>query len=99
MSASKQPNILVIMMDQLSARALRLYGGQTAKTPNLDRLAETGTVFRNAYSNSPLCAPARFLFMAGQLPSRIGAYDNAAEFRSEIPTSPTTCACRATRRR
>ncbi|MDZ7841769.1 MAG: choline-sulfatase [Gammaproteobacteria bacterium] len=86
MSASKQPNILVIMMDQLSARALRLYGGQTAKTPNLDRLAETGTVFRNAYSNSPLCAPARFLFMAGQLPSRIGAYDNAAEFRSEIPT-------------
>ncbi|MGA8261120.1 MAG: choline-sulfatase [Arenicellales bacterium] len=80
------PNILVIMMDQLSAKALRQYGGHTARTPNLDRLAEEGTVFLNAYSNSPLCAPARFLFMSGQLPSRIGAYDNAAEFHSETPT-------------
>lgn len=83
---SKPPNVLVIMMDQLSAKALQQYGGHTAKTPNFDRLTEEGTVFLNAYSNSPLCAPARFLFMSGQLPSRIGAYDNAAEFHSEIPT-------------
>lgn len=83
---STAPNILVIMVDQLSAKALRQYGGRTAKTPNLDRLAAESTVFVNAYSNSPLCAPARFLFMSGQLPSRIGAYDNAAEFHSEIPT-------------
>jgi choline-sulfatase len=86
MTQTRPPNILVIMMDQLSAKALRQYGGHTAKTPHLDRLAAEGTVFTNAYSNSPLCAPARFLFMAGQLPSRIGAYDNAAEFHSEIPT-------------
>jgi len=83
---TQSPNILVIMMDQLSALALRRYGGYTAKTPNLDRLANESTVFQNAYSNSPLCAPARFVFMSGQLPSRIGAYDNAAEFHSEIPT-------------
>ena len=86
MPKTKPLNILVIMMDQLSARALRRYGGSTAKTPNLDRLADEGTLFVNAYSNSPLCAPARFLFMSGQLPSRIGAYDNAAEFHSETPT-------------
>jgi choline-sulfatase len=85
-TAGRPANILVIMVDQLSAKALRLYGGRTARTPNLDRLAEEGTVFLNAYSNSPLCAPARFVLMSGQLPSRIGAYDNAAEFRSEIPT-------------
>ncbi len=36
--------------------------------------------------NSPLCAPSRFSFLAGQLPSRIGAYDNAAEFPAAIPT-------------
>lgn len=82
----KRPNILIIMADQLSAMALRRYGGRTAKTPNLDRLADEGTLFLNAYSNSPLCAPARFVFMSGQLPSRIGAYDNAAEFHSDIPT-------------
>ena len=43
-------------------------------------------MFENAYSNSPLCAPARATFMSGLLPSRTGVYDNAAEFRSSIPT-------------
>jgi choline-sulfatase len=42
--------------------------------------------FANAYTASPLCAPARAAFMSGQLPSRTGVYDNAAEFRSDIPT-------------
>jgi arylsulfatase A-like enzyme len=43
-------------------------------------------VFENAYTPYPLCAPARFSMMAGQLPSRIGAYDNGAEFPASIPT-------------
>jgi len=43
-------------------------------------------VFDSAYCNSPLCAPSRFSMMSGQLPSRIGAYDNACEFPASIPT-------------
>jgi choline-sulfatase len=43
-------------------------------------------VFDAAYCNYPLCAPARYAFMAGRLPTRIGAWDNAAEFMAEIPT-------------
>lgn len=43
-------------------------------------------VFDSAYCASPLCGPARFSLFAGQLPSRIGAYDNAAEFPASIPT-------------
>ena len=43
-------------------------------------------VFDNAYCNSPLCSPSRAVFMTGQLPSRTGVYDNAAEFRADIPT-------------
>ena len=86
LKTSERPNILLIMCDQLSARALRMYGNRVSRTPTLDRLARDGVVFENAYSNFPLCAPARFAFMTGRLPSRIGAYDNAAELPASIPT-------------
>ncbi len=83
---SRRPNILMVMTDQMAAPVLPAYGGRMAKTPHLDGLAERGLLFESAYSNSPLCAPARFSMMAGQLAGRIGAFDNAAEFPSEIPT-------------
>ncbi len=81
-----QPNILFIIADQLAAQFLSAYGHGLVKTPNLDRLAKSGVVFENAYSSSPLCAPARATIMNGLLPSRTGVYDNAAEFPSSIPT-------------
>jgi choline-sulfatase len=82
----KQPNFLILMADQLSASALSAYGNATCLTPHIDGLAAGGAVFDNFYCNSPLCAPSRFSLMAGQLPSKIGAYDNAAEFAAEVPT-------------
>lgn len=84
-AVERRPNILLIMADQLSAPFLSVHGGP-AITPNIDALAARGTVFSSAYSNSPLCAPARFAMMSGQLNSKIGAYDNASEFASSIPT-------------
>ncbi|QIG51593.1 choline-sulfatase [Nordella sp. HKS 07] len=81
-----QPNILFIMADQLAARSLKAYGHPLVKTPHLDRLAQEGVAFDNAYTPSPLCAPARAAVMNGLLPSRSGVYDNAAEFPSAIPT-------------
>ncbi|MFT6915902.1 MAG: choline-sulfatase [Motiliproteus sp.] len=84
--SQEQPNILFIMADQMAAPVLSMYGGKTAKTPHLDALAEQGVVFDSAYTNSPLCAPSRYVLMSGQLPSKIGAYDNAAEFPADIPT-------------
>lgn len=74
------------MADQMSARALAMHGNAVCKTPNIDALAESGVVFDNAYCNSPLCAPTRFSMLAGRLPEAIGAFDNASEFRAEIPT-------------
>ncbi len=79
------PNVLLIMADQLAAPMLGMHGGP-AITPHIDRLAAEGTVFTSAYSNSPLCAPARFAMMSGQLNSRIGAYDNASELPASVPT-------------
>jgi choline-sulfatase len=80
------PNILILMADQLTAGALPAYGNQVAKTPHIDALARAGVVFESFYCNSPLCAPSRFSFLAGQLPSAIGAFDNAAEFPAQVPT-------------
>ena len=82
----EQPNILFIQVDQLLAQALGCYGDPVCQAPNLDRLAAEGVVFETAYSNFPLCAPSRFSMASGLLPSRIGAYDNASEFPSSVPT-------------
>ncbi|MEO1160074.1 MAG: choline-sulfatase, partial [Pseudomonadota bacterium] len=81
-----QPNIVVVMADQLAPHFTGAYGHRAARTPNLDALAERGMRFDAAYCNSPLCAPSRFAFMSGQLISRIAAYDNASEFRASVPT-------------
>ena len=82
----KCPNILFVMFDQLSPQSLPAYGHPLVQAPHLQALAEGGVVFDSAYCNSPLCAPSRFSMMAGQLPSRIAAWDNAAEFPSSVPT-------------
>ena len=82
----KSPNILLIMADQLAPQFTGAYGHEVAKTPAIDSLAEQGCRFDAAYTPSPICAPARFSMMAGQLPIRIRAYDNAAEFSSSVPT-------------
>ncbi len=82
----KRPNFLILMADQLTARALPAYGNQVAKTPHIDRLADAGVVFDSFYCNSPLCAPSRFSSLSGRQVSAIGAYDNAAEFAAQVPT-------------
>ena len=87
MAEAKRPNILYIMADQMAAPLLKMYNSSSViKTPNLDRLASEGVVFDSAYCNSPLCAPSRFTMVSGQLPSKIGGYDNAAELKSDVPT-------------
>ncbi|MCJ1879117.1 choline-sulfatase [Pseudomonas nitroreducens] len=83
----KRPNILFIMADQMAAPLLPFYDAQSPiKLPHLSRLAGEGVVFDSAYCNSPLCAPSRFTLVSGQLPTKIGAWDNAADFAADIPT-------------
>ncbi|MYF86535.1 MAG: sulfatase-like hydrolase/transferase, partial [Rhodospirillaceae bacterium] len=72
---AKRPNFLFIMADQLAPQILPAYRPSPVRTPHLDRLAEDGVVFENAYCTFPLCAPARFSLLSGRLPSRIGAFD------------------------
>ncbi len=61
----EQPNIVVILADDLSYRDLGCYGQQHFTTPNLDRLATGGMRFTEAYSGAPECAPARGSLLTG----------------------------------
>jgi hypothetical protein len=85
--SAKRPNILYIMADQMAAPLLKMNDPTSViKTPHLDELAKTGVNFASAYCNSPLCAPSRFTMCTGQLPSKIGGYDNASILGPEVPT-------------
>ena len=62
------------------------YGHPLVRTPNMNRLARSGTTFQNAYCNSPLCMPSRMSFMAGRYIHRIGTWDNATPLPTDCVT-------------
>ena len=83
---TKRPNILILMVDQLTGTLFDDGPAEFLHVPNLRKLAAQSVRFANSYTASPLCAPARAAFMSGALPRRTRVYDNAAEFASDIPT-------------
>ncbi|WP_371924260.1 choline-sulfatase [Aliihoeflea sp. 40Bstr573] len=81
-----KPNILILMVDQLTGTLFPDGPADFLHAPHLKALAARSARFSANYTASPLCAPGRASFMSGQLPSRTRVYDNAAEFPSAIPT-------------
>ena len=79
-------NILLIMSDQHNKHQLGCYGDSLVRTPNLDRLAEKGIRFDNAYCPSPLCVPSRMSFMTSRTPSANRVWTNGHILSSAIPT-------------
>jgi len=78
-SFSAQPNVLIIMADDCTFNDLPLYGGQNAKTPNIDRLASQGLTFDRAYLTAAMCQPCRAELYTGQWPMRNGcAWNHSA---------------------
>lgn len=61
----EQPNLLFIFPDQFRAHSMGFLNQDPVLTPNIDKLAQTGIVFRNAVSNRPLCSPYRAMLMTG----------------------------------
>lgn len=79
-SAAGPPNVLLIVADDLNC-AIGPYGDQVAKTPNLDRLAERGLVFENAYCQQAVCNPSRSSFLTGLRPNTVKVDDLRKGFR------------------
>lgn len=64
--APPRPNVIFILIDDLHHDGLSATGHPYAKTPNIDRIAKEGAIFRNAFVTTPLCSPSRATFLTGQ---------------------------------
>ena len=88
---SEQPNVLLICTDHWPASLLGVAGHRTVETPTLDQLARNGTRFTNAYSECPVCIPARRTLMTGTTPRTHGdRVFKTDEPMPDLPTLPQT---------
>jgi len=83
-TASRKPNILVLLFDDLGYGDLSSYGNQLIKTPNIDALATRGVKLTQFYSASPVCTPSRAALLTGRYPTRSRAA-NHVFFPSDNP--------------
>jgi len=77
-------NLLIIMDDEHFSGIVGCYGNPLVRTPNIDRLAAEGCRFRNAYSPSPICVPARAAFATGRYPHQTGYWDNCIAYDGRV---------------
>ena len=70
-AAERPPNIVLIMADDVGCETLGCYGGQSYKTPHIDRLAKTGLKFTHCYA-MPVCHPPRTCLLSGRYPRHQG---------------------------
>ena len=75
--AQRQPNVILILADDVSAREYSMYGGADVKTPHLDALATSGICFRTVWA-APVCGPSRAMLMTGRYNETTGLGPNAA---------------------
>lgn len=83
---TKRPNLLIVMVDQLTGTLFPDGPAPFLHAPNLRRMAEHSLKFTNCYTASPICAPARASLLSGLPPSQTRVYDNGSELVSDIPT-------------
>lgn len=74
-STNKKPNIILFLVDDLGWRDLGCYGSTFYETPNVDKFAENGVKFTQAYSASAVCSPTRASLMTGKHPARLHLTD------------------------
>jgi arylsulfatase A-like enzyme len=82
----KKPNILILHTDQQRWDTIKANGNSVIKTPNLDRLATSGTNFSSCYSQNPVCMPSRISFMTGQYCSALKITQMAVTVPQETET-------------
>jgi choline-sulfatase len=80
----KRPNILFLMSDEHRANVTGFEGNTVIRTPFLDNLANTGVLFQNCYTPSPICIPARQAMMVGNHCRKIGV----EKFGDDLPLFP-----------
>jgi arylsulfatase A-like enzyme len=93
-----RPNFVFFLIDDLGWKDLGCYGSEFYETPNIDRLAQEGMLFTDAYAACPVCSPTRASIMTGKYPARlgitqwIGGSDEPTAYRHEMPLEEVTIA-------
>ncbi len=82
-------NILFIIDEDLTRRAVSVYGSEQVKTPNLEALAKDSLVFENAFVQSPMCGPSRAAFLSGLRPLSSGVLTNQHLMSEKTPKYAT----------
>ena len=86
--AEGQYNVLFIIVDDLRP-FLGCYGHPEMHTPNIDGLAQRGTLFDRAYCQYPICNPSRTSMITGLRPETTGVFNNSIDFRQKLPNAVT----------
>jgi arylsulfatase A-like enzyme len=83
----QRPNILFILADDMSYDYSSVYGSKVVKTPNLERLAQHGITFNNAFTPNPSCTPSRAGILTGKYPHKLGeAVNLVGRLDVSVPT-------------
>ena len=80
------PNIIVLLADDLGYGELGCQGNEEIPTPHIDSIAANGVRFTNGYVTGPNCSPSRAGFLSGRIPTRFGYENNPIGHRNENPT-------------
>jgi arylsulfatase A-like enzyme len=83
---ASRPNILFVLVDQLGARWLPIYGHTMVSAPQLERFADESTVLERAISTSPVCTPYRGCLLSGRYPSQTGVRQNGQTYPADVPS-------------
>ncbi|MEJ7736810.1 MAG: sulfatase [Chitinophagaceae bacterium] len=75
-AAQRRPNILIIVSDDHAYQAVSAYGGTLMQTPNIDRIAKEGALFKKAYVTNSICGPSRAVILTGKYSHKNGFKDN-----------------------
>lgn len=87
-AADSPPNILFIMIDDLGWMDLACQGNSLVETPHLDRLAQQGMRFTDAYAAAPVCSPTRAAVLTGLSPARLQITNHIPDQKRFIPDNP-----------
>jgi arylsulfatase A-like enzyme len=87
-ASTGRPNILFVFTDDHASHAISAYGSKINQTPNMDRLAREGMLFRNCFVTNSICAPSRAVIQTGKHSHINGVVDNIARFDGSQQTFP-----------
>ncbi len=84
----KRPNVLFIFTDDHASHAMSCYGSKINKTPNMDRIAKGGMLFKNCFCTNSICGPSRAVILTGKHSHLNGFVQNGNRFDGSQQTFP-----------